>query len=130
MKREELKKFFELVEYNDDWSYFSKPHYRYLNKNYRGGETITITTGPSKILNFIEELIKINLEYLNMIKELELRYWVGNEFRGWGGDVSRLVVDKEFANKISLKGEFGWIDKGWGDYYSELEYDLSKLKNN
>lgn len=126
MEREKLNKYFVLVDYNDDWRYFSKPFYKYINERYSGGETITITTGPKKILNFIEELIKINPEYLNYIREIELRYWVGNEFRGSGGDASKIVVNREFAQKISLEGYFKWVDKGWGDYTADLKYDLSK----
>lgn len=127
LKNEKLVEVFELVDYYDDWRYFSKPYYYYINKDYRGDETIIVVSSPKKILDFLKELSKINSYYLRYIKEFELRYWIGNKFRGWGGDASRIIVDKEFANKIKLKGYYEWIDRAWGDYTSELQYDLSKL---
>lgn len=127
LKNETLEARFELIDYCDDWSYFSSPYYHFVNKNYEGSETTTVTSTPSKILKFLRELVSFNSEYLKFVKEFELRYWVGNEFRGRGGDVSKLVIDKEFANRIKIRGCFRWIDRAWGDYYGVLEYDLSQL---
>lgn len=125
---ENLKNFFELVDCNDNWKRFSNPYYYFVNKNFIGSETIIIETSPRKILNFIKKLAEINPEYLNYVKKVVLRFWVGNEHRGSGGDISILEVDKEFAEKIKIQGYFEWIDKGWGDYTSELTYDLSSLQ--
>jgi len=127
MEREILKKYFTLTDYNDNWKRFQKPYYYYTNRNYSGGETIEITTSAYKILKFIEELFNINPDLLNLIKEIRLNYWVGNEFRGSGSDESSLIIDKEFAQKIQLRGYFRWVDRAWGDYSSSLEYDLKKL---
>ena len=119
---------FSLEEVDDDWSRFKNPKYHYINKKYKGGETITIRSSPKKILEFLEKLYEINPNLLDYVKEFDLRYWVGNEFRGWGCDVSELVIDKEFAEKIRLEGYYKWIDKAWGDYSADLKYDLETLK--
>ena len=118
---------FSLMEVNDNWNRFSNPRYYYINKKYKGKETIVIKSSPKKILEFLKNLYEFNSDLLKYVKEFDLRYWVGNEFRGWGGDVSYLSVDKEFAEKIELKGYFHWEDRAWGNYSAHLEYDLSKL---
>lgn len=118
---------FDLTEYNDNWKYFSKPYYHFENKQYQGGLTTVIESNPKKILDFIRQL-KEKPSYLKYVKSVTIRYSVGNEYRGWGGNVSEIELDKEFAEKIKIRGVFRWIDKGWGDYYGELSYDLSSLE--
>jgi len=97
----------------------------YKNPNYKGGDTVTIYTSPFKIVDFINKLKE--KKCLDFVKEFELSYSVGNEHRGWGGSRSTLIIDKEFANKIKIRGHFKWIDKGYGDFSANLEYDLSNL---
>jgi hypothetical protein len=123
MTREELYKIFKCVEEKDtDWRWFSSPHYVFVNLNYEGGETVRVVSSAQKILKFLNEIKEKGL--LNKIKEVELNYWVGNRFRGSGSGASYIILDKEFAEKIKIKGVFRWTDKGWGDYWSELEYDF------
>jgi hypothetical protein len=127
MTREEIYKLFKCVEEKDtDWRRFSSPRYVYENLNYQGGETVRVVSSAQKILNFLKLLKEKGV--LNMVKEVELNYWVGNEFRGSGSEASYLLINKDFAEKIKLKGSFKWIDKGWGDYWSELEYEFEDNK--
>jgi hypothetical protein len=120
----EWKNHFVLVEAKDtEWKRFSKPHYVYENPSYSGGETVKIESSARKIEKFLKDLQQKGL--LNFVQKAELNYWVGNEFRGWGSDRSFVYVDKNFAEKIGIKGYFKWIDKGWGDYACNLEYDLN-----
>jgi len=113
--------------HDEDWREFSSPTYVYENPNYEGGETKIIQSSAYKIRKFLEILHSKNL--LGKVKKVELRFFVGNRFRGSGSKISNLHVDKDFAEKIALKGEYEMIDPGWGDYWASLEYDKEALEN-
>lgn len=100
--------------------------YKHVNKEYKGGDVVSIRTSPRKILDFLEEIDRKNPEYFSLIKEVIIR-WGGEGPRGWGYLPSFLILDQEFAKSIKLQGYFKWVDKGWGDFTAALTYDLSNL---
>ena len=117
------ERFNEIIE-----SFFEGTEGNYINKEYIGGETSVIETNPFRIKKFIIELYELNPFYIKFIRQITLNYWKGNEFRGSGGDRSYIILNKEFAKKIKIKGFFKWIDRAWGDARADLQYDLSPLK--
>jgi hypothetical protein len=119
---------FTLIESSDeDWREFSRPSYVYENPSYEGGETKKIVSSGFKIIKFLDLLSSKNL--LNKVKRVELKFFVGNRFRGSGSKASYIYIDKELAEKISLSGEYEMIDPAWGDYWASLEYDKEALEN-
>jgi hypothetical protein len=123
----EWKEKFTLVESHDeDWREFSSPTFIYENPNYEGGEIVKIKSSGFKISKFLELLDFKGL--LNKVKRVELRYFVGNRFRGSGSRASYLYLDKDFAQVIAIKGDYEMIDKAWGDYWASLEYDKEALE--
>jgi len=101
----------------------------WVNENYSGGE-ITVVYAPShRIEKLMDEIESVNPELLKLIKEVYIRYWVGNEFRGSGPDRGFIIGDKEFLSKLVRKAYFRWIDKGWGDWEGTLKYDKEFLES-
>jgi hypothetical protein len=124
----EWKEKLSLVEsWDEDWREFSSPTFIYENPNYEGGEIQKVKSSGFKISKFLEILDSRNL--LKKVKRVELRYFVGNRFRGAGSKASYLYIDKDFAERISLNGDYEMIDPGWGDYWAELSYDKEALEN-
>jgi hypothetical protein len=101
----------------------------WVNENYSGGE-ITVVYAPShRIEKLMDEIESVNPELLKLIKEVYIRYSVGNEFRGSGPDRGFIIGDKEFLSKLVRKAYFRWIDKGWGDWEGTLKYDKEFLES-
>jgi len=121
------KKLLVVESHDEDWREFSSPTFVYENPAYEGGETKMIKSSGFKIGKFLELLDFKGL--LNKVKRVELRFFVGNRFRGSGSKASYLYIDKEFAEKINLRGDYEMIDKAWGDYWAILEYDKEALEN-
>jgi len=123
----EWKKKLSLIESHDeDWREFSKPTFIYENPNYEGGETEKIKSSGFKISKFVQKLDELGL--LNKVQRVELKYFVGNRFRGAGSKASYLYLNKDFAQKINIRGDYEMIDQAWGDYWSELEWDDEALQ--
>jgi hypothetical protein len=116
-----------VYSHDEDWREFSSPTYIYENPNYEGGETKIIKSCGFRISKFLELLDSKNL--LSKVKRVELRYSVGNRFRGAGSKASYLHIDKEFAEMINLKGDYEMIDKAWGDYWAELSCNKKALED-
>ena len=119
MKWIDIQKEYFRMEFDEN---FECP--KQVNKNYRGGEVIVVKSCPTRILDFLRALAKKNASYIYYVKEVILRCAKAEE---WVADASYLVIDKEFAEKIQLKGHFRWINKGWGEFSASLTYDLSNL---
>jgi len=88
-------------------------------------ETITVTTCPAGVRRFLKTLklyAPSALKYVKLIDE-NMTY---SKYRGTIDLPSYIVVEKNFAEKIGLSGKFVYIDKGWGDFYAPLEFDLSR----
>jgi hypothetical protein len=92
----------------------------YVNPNYKGQDTITITSNPYMIRKFIE---KLDNNYINYIKAFSFNFTY-SQYRGRIPCPSQLQLDKEFAEKIKIKGFFKWTDKAWGSAIADLSYEL------
>jgi len=101
----------------------------WVNEDYSGGE-ITVVYAPShRIEKLMDEIESVNPDLLKLIKEVYIRYWVGNEFRGSGSDRGFIKGDKEFLSRLVKEAHFEWVDKGWGDWTGTLKYDKEFLES-
>lgn len=140
MELKELAKVLEqqdfLVKTKDEaWGRFTNPRLYAVNFHLATSDSLLasdfkkIHSSAKKIQEFIELLLQKNPRVLRKyFKEIFIQYHVGNEFRGSGSSPSWIVTRKIFSDEINLIGYYKWLDKGWGDYSSELSYDPSALE--
>jgi len=96
-----------------------------FEKEQKSENDVIVVSSATRIVEFLEKVLeKGRGDVLRGIKNVSIWYWAGNRFRGCGSDSSSITIEKEIAKKIKLKGNFRWIDRGWGDFSAELEYEL------
>jgi hypothetical protein len=113
------------------WSFkrLSENYKHWVNEEYSGGKTTVVYAPSHRIEKLMDEIENVNPELLNLIKEVYIRYWVGNEFRGSGPDRGCIRGDKEFLSRLIKEAYFEWIDKAWGDWGGVLKYDKELLES-
>ena len=118
---------FRLVWVNEEWEHSAIQRYIYENPEYEGGNTVKITSSWNKIARFLELLYDKDL--LNKIQKVSLNLWL----RTYSNDIeslpSSIYAQKEFAERIKLKGRFWFVSQEVGIYRSTLEYDSSSLNH-
>jgi hypothetical protein len=120
---------FKLVDCEWSWRKLSSNYKHWVNEEYSGGETTTIYAPSHRIEKLMDEIQNVNPDLLNLIKEVYIRYWVGNEFRGSGPARGFIKGDKDFLSKLIKVAYFEWIDVAWGDWAGTLEYNKEFLES-
>ena len=99
-----------------------RPH-GYLTRGYiewgEEGKT-KIESSPKRLARFLMWLAKNHPEECEKICGIRFEFWIGNEFRGSGGDRSFIYLSEPFSHIRIKESFFDWIDVGWGDYVSSL----------
>lgn len=119
---------FRLIDCEWSWKRLSTNYKHWVNDDYIGGELDVVFAPSHKIEELLDEIERVNPNLLKLIKEVYIRYWVGNEFRGSGPDRGFIKGDKEFLSKLVKEAYFEWIDKAWGDWTGTLKYDKEFLE--
>jgi hypothetical protein len=118
---------FRLVWVNEEWEHLAIQRYIYENPEYEGGDTVKITSSWNKIARFLELLY--NKDLLNKIQKVSLNLWLRTYSNNIESLPSSIYAQKEFAEKIKLKGRFWFVNQEVGIYRSTLEYDSSSLNH-
>jgi hypothetical protein len=120
---------FKLIASKWTFKRLSDNYRHWINEEYEGGEVITIYAPSHKIEELMDEIENVNPALLKLIKEVYIRYWVGNEFRGSGPNRGFIKGDKEFLSRLIREAYFEWLDVAWGEWTGTLKYDKEYLES-
>jgi len=98
------------------------------NPHYIGGET-KVFYGPSHLIKrFIYKLFSDNelKKYLNYIAEIRVEFY-SSIYRGSSCGQGFVKCDRTIFSPVIKKAWFTYIDKAFGHWNGEFEYDLSFL---